>query len=221
MLFWKKSSAGSLQRASAWRRLVRSLKQNASDVDVFNKVSLRAAGREEARLTNSDMENNEAGLIIVITIIMFSVWVRAEEWRAAWQRDSDTDAVVASHKSVVKISQRMKRLELKHTDISVWTKPGRQERIQEFYNNMWSINNRLQRPNQQWRWPVCHLRLFRFDFRFYSAATLRKNHLVTIRKTSYFVLKYPQTTQTVLMTCCWSCAMLTCFYFHVFVSPAL
>lgn len=73
MLFWKKSSAGSSQRASAWRRLVRSLKQNASDVDVFNKVSLRAAGREEAWLTNSDMENNEAGLIIVITIIMFSV----------------------------------------------------------------------------------------------------------------------------------------------------
>ena len=70
MLFWKKRGAGSSQRASAWRR---SLKQNASDVDVFNKVSLRAAGQEEAQLTNSDMENNEAGLIIVIIIIMFSV----------------------------------------------------------------------------------------------------------------------------------------------------
>lgn len=37
-----------------------SLKGNASDVDVFNKASLRAAGQEEAQLTNSYTENNEA-----------------------------------------------------------------------------------------------------------------------------------------------------------------
>lgn len=39
-----------------------SLQQNASDVDVFNKVSLRAVGKDDARLTNSYMGNNEAGV---------------------------------------------------------------------------------------------------------------------------------------------------------------
>lgn len=52
---------------------MRSLKGNASDVDVFNKTSLGALGREEALLINSYMENNQAGLILVIINIMSSI----------------------------------------------------------------------------------------------------------------------------------------------------
>lgn len=46
-LFW--CSASSQQRASAWRPAVHSLQENASDVDVFNKVSLRAVDQKEAQ----------------------------------------------------------------------------------------------------------------------------------------------------------------------------
>lgn len=47
--FGKTCSAGSPQRASAWRPPVDSLQENASDVDVFNKASLRAVDQKEAQ----------------------------------------------------------------------------------------------------------------------------------------------------------------------------
>ena len=50
-----------------------SLKENASDVNVFNKASLRAVGQEEAQLVNNCLENNQEGLIIVIISIISSV----------------------------------------------------------------------------------------------------------------------------------------------------
>lgn len=42
-------------------------------MDVFNEVSLRAVGEDDARLTNSYTGDNEAGLIIVIINITSSV----------------------------------------------------------------------------------------------------------------------------------------------------
>lgn len=54
---------------------------NASDVDVFNKASLRAVGRGESPALNSYMENNQAGLIIVILIIFNLTQTGAVTWK--------------------------------------------------------------------------------------------------------------------------------------------